>query len=230
MLLFLFLTLPSFNGWDCGLDLSARSSLSKLGRALSKLGRGAKCLRPMVLIEDGAREGEIISGSHDPFDVDSCRNVGREEGGLWMVEVLNGGLNPSLDPGRRSVLLLPVTYTRSSESVEEEGGRNTLWRDEEVDGRRSGVTTSTELNSVGPEALVRATRDLVDEGESVVTELEDRDGRGMWVGECELTDENTRLDWGSCGDSARRGGFSGGGTGEPLDREDAVSMFGGAEG
>ena len=182
-----------------------------------------------MLIEDGAREGEIVSGSQCPFDVDSCRNVGREEGGLRMVEVLNGALNPSLDPGCRSVLLLPVAYTRSSESAEEEGGWNTLGSDEEVDGRRLGVIASVELDSTGLEALVRATRDLVEEGESVVAEFEDRDGRGMWVGECVLA-ENIRLDWGGCGDSARRGGFSGGGTGEPLDREEAVRIFGDAEG
>ena len=62
----------------------------------------------MVPMEDEAREGEIVSGSHGPFGVDSCRNVGREEGGLWMVEVLNGAFSPSFDPGRRSMLPLPV--------------------------------------------------------------------------------------------------------------------------
>ena len=88
--------------------------------------------------------------------------------------------------------------------VEPEGGWNTLGSDE-VDGWRSG---EIELDSKGPE------------------EFEDRDGRGVWVGECVLA-ENTRLYW---GDSARRGGFSGGGTGEPLNREETVSRFGDAEG
>ena len=64
----------------------------------------------MVPMADGAREGETVSGSHGPFGVDSCRNVGREEGGLWRVEVLKGAFSPSFEPDRRSVLLLPVVY------------------------------------------------------------------------------------------------------------------------
>lgn len=50
------------------------------------------------------------------------------------------------------------------------------------------------------------------------------------MGECGLADEKTRLDCGGFGDSVRRGGFSGGGTGEPLDREEAVSRFADIEG
>lgn len=50
------------------------------------------------------------------------------------------------------------------------------------------------------------------------------------MGECGVVDEKTRLEWGNRGDSARRGRFSGGGTGEPLDREEADSIFGGIEG
>ena len=73
-------------------------------------------------------------------------------------------------------------------------------------------------------------RDFVDEGERVAAELEDKDDRGIKVGECGLADEKTRLDCGNCGDSARRGRCSGGGTGEPLDREDADSRFGDIEG
>ena len=45
------------------------------------------------------------------------------------------------------------------------------------------------------------------------------------MSECGLADENTRLDCDNCGDSARRGSFSGGGTGEPFDREDADKTF-----
>ena len=51
-----------------------------------------------------------------------------------------------------------------------------LGRDEEVEGRRSGVITSIELDSVGPGALGRGKRDFVDEGESDTAE--DRDDRG----------------------------------------------------
>ena len=60
--------------------------------------------------------------------------------------------------------------------MEAEDGRSVLSRDEEVEGRRSGVTTSTELDSVGPGGLERGKRDFVDEGESVTAE--DRDDRG----------------------------------------------------
>ena len=130
---------------------------------------------------------------------------------------------PSFDPGRRSVLLLPIAKVRSSRSIGEEGGRGVLRCDEEVDGR-SDVMASAELNSAEPEVLERGKRDCVDEGESAV-EPEDMDGRGMLVGECDLTDENTRLDCDNCGDSARRGSLSGGGTGEPFDREDADNRF-----
>jgi hypothetical protein len=90
--------------------------------------------------------------------------------------------------------------------------------------------TSTELDSAGPEALERGKRDFVDEGEGVAVEPEDMDDRGMWVGGCGLADENTRLDCDNCGDSARRGRFSGGGTGEPFDREDADNRFRDVEG
>ena len=109
--------------------------------------------------------------------------------------------------------------------MDEEDGRSVLGRDEEVDGRRSGVVMSTELDSGYPGALERGNRDLVDEGERVTAEFEDRDDRGMWVGECGIAEEKTRLGCGGFGDSARRGRFSGGGTGEPFDREDAVSRF-----
>lgn len=102
--------------------------------------------------------------------------------------------------------------------------------DEEVDGRRSGAMASAGFDSAGPEVLGRGKRDFVDEGESVVVELEDRDGRGILVGECGLVDENIRLDCDNCGDSARSGGLSGGGTGEPFDREDAHNRFGDTEG
>ena len=57
----------------------------------------------MVLMEDGPREGEIDSGSQCPFGVDNCRNAGREEGGLWMVEVLNGALNRKVVETRSGV-------------------------------------------------------------------------------------------------------------------------------
>ena len=128
-------------------------------------------------MEDEVREeGETVSESHGPFGVESCRNVGREDGGLWRVEVFNGVFSPNFDPGRRSVLLRPIAKACSSGSVGEEGGGNMLGRDEEVDGRRSGVM-SGELDSAGPEALEREKRDFVDEGESVVVELDD--GRGM---------------------------------------------------
>ena len=50
------------------------------------------------------------------------------------------------------------------------------------------------------------------------------------MGECALAEEKTRLDCGNLGDSARRGRCSGGGTGEPLDREEAVSRLGEIEG
>ena len=50
------------------------------------------------------------------------------------------------------------------------------------------------------------------------------------MGECELAEEKTRLECGFWGDSARRGRFSGGGTGEPLDREEAVRRFEDIEG
>lgn len=53
-------------------------------------------------------EGEIVSESHSPFGVESCRNVGREDGGLWRVEVVNDVFSPSFDPGLWSVALLPV--------------------------------------------------------------------------------------------------------------------------
>lgn len=96
----------------------------------------------------------MVSGSHGPFRVDSCRNVGREEGGLWRVEVLNNGFSPNFDPGRRSVLPLPVVNSLSTGSMEEEDGRSVPVRGEEVDGRRSGVMISTELDSWGPEELV----------------------------------------------------------------------------
>lgn len=49
------------------------------------------------------------------------------------------------------------------------------------------------------------------------------------MSECGLADENTRLDCDNCGDSARRGRLSGGGTGEPFDREDADNRFGDVE-
>lgn len=149
-----------------------------------------------MLREDEARE--TVSGwSHGPFGVDSCRNVGREEGGLWRVEVLNGGFDPNFDPGRRSVLPLPVAYGLSSGSPEEEDGRRALGRDEEVDGRRSGAMRSKEVDSVGPEVLVWGKRDFVEEGGSVEAEWEDRDARGMWEGEFGLADEKTRLDCGN---------------------------------
>ena len=48
--------------------------------------------------------------------------------------------------------------------------------------------------------------------------------------ERDFDDENTRLDCDNCGDSARRGRLSGGGTGEPFDREDADNRFGDSEG
>jgi hypothetical protein len=114
--------------------------------------------------------------------------------------------------------------------VPEEDGRSVLGRDEEVDGRRSGVMTSTELDSGCPGALERGKRDFVDEGERVAVELEERDDRGMWVGEFGLADEKTRLDSGGFGDSASRGKCSGGGTGEPFDREEADNRFGDIEG
>ena len=38
------------------------------------------------------------------------------------------------------------------------------------------------------------------------------------------------MDCDNCGDSARRGKLSGGGTGEPFDREDADNRFGDTEG
>jgi len=47
----------------------------------------------------------------------------------------------------------------------------------------------------------------------------------MLVIECDLADENTRLDCDNCGDSTRRGNLLGGGTGEPFDREDADNRF-----
>ena len=128
---------------------------------------------------------------------------------------------PSFDPGRRSVLLLPVAKVCSSGSVGEEGGRGVLGCDEEVEGRRSDVMASAELNSAEPEVMGRGKRDCIDDGECVV-EPEDRDGRGMFVGECDLAD---RLDGENFGDSARRGKLSGGGTGEPFDREDADNRF-----
>ena len=53
--------------------------------------------------------------------------------------------------------------------------------DEEVDGRRSNVTTSAELTSAEPEVFGRGKRDCINEGESAV-EAEDRDGSGMLVG------------------------------------------------
>ena len=53
-------------------------------------------------------EGEIVSESHSPFGVESCRNVGREDGGLWRVEVVNDVFSPSFDPGLWSVALLPA--------------------------------------------------------------------------------------------------------------------------
>ena len=189
------------------------------------------CLLLAVLKEDGAREGgETVSESHGPFGVDCCRSVGREEDGLWRVEVFNGVFSPSFDPGRRSMLLLPTAKVCSSGSVGEEGGRSILGCDEEVEGRRSGVMRSAELSSVGLRAFEGGKRDFTDEGESVRVELEDREARGMWVSECCLADENTRLDCGNCGDSARRGRLSGGGTGEPFDREDADNKFGDIEG
>lgn len=49
------------------------------------------------------------------------------------------------------------------------------------------------------------------------------------MGECVLAEEKTRLECGNFGDSARRGRCSGGGTGEPLDREEADSRFGDIE-
>ena len=171
--------------------------------------------------DEALEEGETVSESHGPFAVESCRNVGLEDGGLWRVEVFDSVFIPSFDPGRRSVLLLPIPKVCSSGSVGEEGGRGVLGCDEEVDGRRSDVMTSAELNSAEPEVLERGKRDCVDEGESVV-EPEDMDGLGMLVGECDLAD---RLDGDNRGDSARRGNLSGGGTGEPFDREDADKRF-----
>ena len=50
------------------------------------------------------------------------------------------------------------------------------------------------------------------------------------MSECDFDDENIRLDCDNWGDSARRGRLSGGGTGEPFDREDADNGFGDAEG
>ena len=64
---------------------------------------------------------------------------------------------------------------------------------------------STELDSAGLEALGRGKGDFVDEGEIVAVEVDDRDGRGMCVGRCDLAVENTRLDGDNRGDSARRG-------------------------
>lgn len=120
------------------------------------------------------------------------------------------------------MLLLPIAGVCSSGSVGEEGGRGVLGCDEDVDGRRSDM--SAELNSAEPEVLEWGKRDCVDRGESAV-EPEDRDGRGMLVCKYDLADENTRLDCDNCGDSARRGNVSGGGTGEPFDREDADNRF-----
>jgi len=90
------------------------------------------------------------------------------------------------------------------------------------------MMTSAELSSAELEALERGGRDCVGEGESAV-EPEDRDGRGMRVNEGDLADESTLLDCGNCGDSARRGKLSGGGTGEPFDLEDADNRFGDTE-
>ena len=104
--------------------------------------------------DEALEEGEAASRSHGPLRVDNCRNVGREEGRLWRVEVLNGGFSPDFDPGRRSMLPLPVVYALSPESVPEEDGRRVLGRDEEVEGRRSGTTTSMEADSADPEAFV----------------------------------------------------------------------------
>lgn len=100
--------------------------------------------------DEALEEGETVSGSHGPFGVASCRSAGREEGGLWRVEVLNGKFNPNFEPGHRSILPLPVVYPGSSGSVETEDGRR---REEEVDGRRSGVMPSIELGSADPEAV-----------------------------------------------------------------------------
>jgi len=79
-------------------------------------------------------------------------------------------LIPSFDPGRQSMLLLPITKACSSVSVGEEGSRG------------AGVMTSAELTSAEPEVLGRGKRDCVDKGESAV-KPEDRNGRGMLVSE-----------------------------------------------
>ena len=68
----------------------------------------------------------MVSESHCPFGVESCRNVGREDGGLWRVEVFSGMFSPN----RRSALLLPIPKVCSSGSVGEDDGRSMLGCDD----------------------------------------------------------------------------------------------------